>query len=296
MNISHAKAIRGLSIAVIVISGITLLCCIIGLFCIAIGSVALDEYGTNAIRHAHDLDYYSYSYGFDDDDIVDLSHFALAVGGAGVIWEILTCAVSLVAGIIGLRKADQAEKLGSVFGWGIAGAVAAILGGRIITCVLLVISAIFAHKDKEAALAGIYSSAPYAQPQMPPTYGQAAYGQQTVYGQGASYGQGAPQPQAQPATPYGQPQAQPATPYDQAYTQPTAYAQPATPYGQSYGEQAAYAAQAQPVAQPAVEPQVAVQTQPVSPAPQAQPAAEPAPQAQPTADSATPAQSNAESK
>lgn len=293
MQNEHTKAIRGLNIAVIVMSALTICGLLIGAVALGLGTAALNEYGPDAIQysqnhpdhsmaaHMHD-DYYDVDVDIDADDLMGLANFGMAAGFAGIGWELVTCVATLIAAIAGVRHADKREKLGLLFGWGIAGAVAAFLGGRIITCVLMVISVVFAQKDKNAPEAawraaqngGAYGGVPvYGAP----TYGTPAYGQ--------PYGQ---QGYAQPV--YGQP-VQPAPQYAQTYCQPesvapqaqgTAPAQPyaAPAYGQPQAAQpAAVAPQAQPVA--AAEPQA--QAQPEQPAAAAQPQA-----AQPATD--TPAQ------
>ena len=161
MQTNHAKIIRGLSIATVVLSAIAIAGCVIGLFALGAGGVAANEYGLDAVHYSQnhvdgsfathwDDGYHHGSYALSDDDLMGLLNFGLIVGAVAVVWELLCAAVSLVAGIMGIRGANVKARLGGVFGWSIAGAVAAFLSGRIVTCVLLVIAAVYASKDKNA--------------------------------------------------------------------------------------------------------------------------------------------------
>lgn len=246
MQTDHAKTIKGLSIATIVLSSIAILGCLIGFFALGVGGFAANTYGLDAIHYsqnhvdhsmaAHMGDGYYGSYAFSEDDLMGLLEFALVLGTIGIAWGLLCAIVSLVAGIIGLRGANVPERLGRVFGWGIAGAVAAFLSGRIITCVLLVIAAVYASKDKNAPMLanGTWSqAAPTAQPdgawgaaaQPGATWGAPGYG----YGTGTGYGT---TPGYEQAVGYGAAPSygQPAPEYDQAggYGVASGYSQPAT--------------------------------------------------------------------
>lgn len=161
MQTNHAKIIRGLSIATVVLSAIAIAGCVIGLFALGAGGVAANEYGLDAVHYSQnhvdgsfathwDDGYHHGSYALSDDELMGLLNFGLIVGAVAVVWELLCAAVSLVAGIMGIRGANVKARLGGVFGWSIAGAVAAFLSGRIVTCVLLVIAAVYASKDKNA--------------------------------------------------------------------------------------------------------------------------------------------------
>ncbi|WP_172136272.1 hypothetical protein [Adlercreutzia sp. ZJ473] len=243
MQTNHSKTIKGLSIAVIVFSAISLIGCVIGLFALGVGGAFVNEhsseifgYSLGHVDHAmpaHGYDAYHDGY-LDERELMGWTNFGLIMGAVTLVWGILCAAVTLAAGIIGLRGADVREKLGRVFGWGIAGAVAALLSGRVITCVLMVIAAVYANKDKNAP-------AEYGAAQ-----GYAAPGAMPGHGAPVGYpapGYGAPEyGQPQPAQPYAQPAPQP-TSYQQAYGVPQPVAQPA----------------AQPYAQPVAQPQPAPQ-------------------------------------
>lgn len=198
MQTDHSKAISGLSIAVIIISALTLACCIIGWIFVAMGGSIFNQVGPAAIDDAmrgYGSGHYHGEYNdLSTSDIMALGNLGIMVGGAALIWEAAMCVVSLVAGVLGMKNARNREKLGGVFGWSLAAAICSLLSGRLITMALLIIVTVFAHKDKNA---------PAWQPQ--PYYGQAPQAQQP-------YGQPAAQPMQQP---YGQPAAMPVQPYGQ---------------------------------------------------------------------------------
>lgn len=143
---------------------------------------------------------------------MSLGNLGLIVGGAALIWEALMCLVSLIAGILAMKNAAKPNKLGAVFGWCLAGAICAFLSGRIITMVLLIIMAVFASKDKNAAVQAAIQGAPMGQP----VQGAQPMAQQQAYGQ--------PMAQQQPVT------------YDQAPQQDQGFGQPVAPGQQVFGQ------------------------------------------------------------
>ncbi len=280
MQGKHTNTIRGLGIAAIALSAVTLLGC---LFC----AVVLGLTGSVFDGALMESLAYEFSYGYHDpllaEGVGSIIGLTLGLIGLVVGWEVLTCVVTLIAGILGVRHAADPAKLGGVFGWSIAGAVAALLGGRLIAMGVLIALAIFVKRTQDAASVAHWQNVAaqqgqpyghniYAQPAPTPQYVQQYAPQQAVPAQ--------PMPQqAVPAQ-----QAAPAS-YQQAYATQPAAAQPVTaqPMPQQAAPasyQPAYAAQpveAQPAAAPVAEPQPAVQAQPADP----QPVAAPQPEAQP---------------
>lgn len=205
MQTSHARTIRGLSIAVVILSVLSILGLIFSLAFIGVGGAAL---GSEEVRGAAsyslsmdpDSAYTMEQLGITEDDAFGMLGFLLGLGAVYVFWGIICSIVTLIAGIIGMRNYDKTDKLGKVFGWSIAGAVMAFLYGNIITLVLLIIAAVCASKDRKASTA-------------------------IPYGQPASY-YSAPQPYAAPQPPYGAPQQpyaapqQPQQPYAALQQQP----------------------------------------------------------------------------
>lgn len=198
MQNNHASAIKGVNIAVIVFAAIAILACFVGFALAGIGGSAINQYGYHlfdeALTSHHELERELAASGITvtgditGTDVVNSLNFALALGMFGIGWELISAVVTLVAGIMGVRGASRREKLGGVLVWSIVGAVVALLGGRIITCILLIISAVLAGMDKRAY------AIPYGQPTAQP-YGQPAaqpYGQPTAQ----------PFPQTPQASPY----------------------------------------------------------------------------------------------
>lgn len=228
----HEKAIRYLGIAVVVISALALIGVIIGFILMAVGQAALNAYGPDLIQQGYSYGHVHHGSGYYGElsagDAMGLANFGMGLGYAALVWELVTAVVSLIAGILAIRGAADRDKLGSVFGWGIAGAIAAFLGGRLVTCVLMVIVAVFASKDKSAPAwpqAGYVAGAPgygAVQPQAPAAGGWAA--------PAAGYGAVAAQA-ATPSAPAVDPQAQAyQTAYQQSYGAPVAAAQPSVGY------------------------------------------------------------------
>lgn len=189
------RIVRGLSIAVIVLSSIAVVGCVLSFLALAFGGWVLNDpsfFNSAYIEYHNDPEFMNAldSSGFTTDDAIGLTMLGLGILGFGVGWVCLCAILSLIAGIIGVRNYGKPEKLGSAFVWAIVGAIASLLSGRFITMILLIISAVYLNKIKNA------SANPYGQAQ--PVYGQPYPGQQPGYGYGTPvYPQ---QPQA-PATP-----------------------------------------------------------------------------------------------
>lgn len=249
MYAKNAANIKGLGIAAVVLSIAILLCC---LLCFALIGVTGAVFGDGAFadRLAHELNH-GYGYDYFDGYGMSLGIMSLALSITGILvgWELIGCLVSLVAGIIAIRGSNNIAKYGSIFCWSIAGAVAALLGGRLITMGLLIVAAVFANKDKSAAETAQYNqgNATFTQP----GYVQNSVSQDPFY---TAYGVGHAQPQAAPA----QGVAVPPSYQQQTYPQP--YPQPTAGYQQTYCQPVASEPVAtQAVAEPAIEAQVAAE-------------------------------------
>lgn len=181
MQQDHTKAIKGLSIANIVISALVIVLCICGMFFISIALSVAGDYVTNYSDY-YDL-YSEYDYYYYNSTISDSDSILLASGiiNALFVWEIICAIVTMVAGIIGLRNADDKSKLGLVFGWSIAGAIVGFIGMGIVVVILFTITAVFASRDKQlyaynayAPQNAYYQSAQGYQPQGSAPAGQNA--------------------------------------------------------------------------------------------------------------------------
>lgn len=168
MQQNHAKALKGLSIAVIILSALALLGCIIGIvFTMVAGSIAT-TYAPQYLDSYYDGDYgSSYELAQDAEDAMAMLALAGIVGAGLLGWAILCSVVTLIAGIVGLRNAANPAKLGSVFGWSVAGAIVGLIGGGFVTMVLCIIMAVFANKDKQLVESGLYGYAAYPAGAMP---------------------------------------------------------------------------------------------------------------------------------
>lgn len=261
MRPQHATLIRGLCIATLVFSALTILTYIVTLFTVGIGGSLWNEYGTDAITYSYNTHDNSLAGNMDvngltEDDLMGFGNFIWTLLSVLSVWGLVTAVVTTVASIIGIIGAPDRDKLGRVFVWSIVGAVAAFLSASFITAVLFVIAAVFARKDKNA---------PVFDPAAQPAYGQAAYAQGYVgYTQvpgGATYAQAGYQTgYAQPgvhntyAAGYGAPQP-PANAYERTYSTPqqpvNAFAaQPAAAESAAQAEAAPASQTAQPGTQP----------------------------------------------
>lgn len=160
MNTSHAKAIKGMSIANIVLASLGIIGILIAWAMLGVGGAAINDSG------------YDYFYT-DEGYIIEMSDINMLLGmlGGFIFWGFACLVLVLIAGIMGVRGANKPEKLKSVMVWNIVGAVASFLGAGIISLVLCIVVAVFANKDKK-----LYAMAsPYAAPVCnAPTYGAPA--------------------------------------------------------------------------------------------------------------------------
>lgn len=229
---SDAKTVRGLSIATVVLSALSILAALLGLAAMAaFGAVANDpsfiaefqnelQGSAQGNTNYFDDDYYYYQ-ELGNMDASFLISTILGLGVFAMVWGLVCSAVPLVSGILGIRNCAKHEKLNSTFVWAIVGAVTSLLMGNLITMALLIISAVYLNKLKKAPAEPPYGSAS----QQPYGYGQ-PYG----YNPQQPYGNAPQQPASFQQPPYGQP-----GPYNQ---QPAPWQQPATPNQQAPYENA----------------------------------------------------------
>lgn len=217
MQESDISVVRGVSIASIVLSVLAILGCVAVIALSAgLGAVASDP--SNFDGYVEYRDELGATNGIDaqyDMTPEETSAFVSAVFGfisafSGV--GLVLCVISLIAGIVGVRNCRNPQKVGKVFGWSIAGAICSILMGRVVSCVLLIVNAVYSNRLKKAAQNPIA----YAQP----AYGAAApqgYAQQPAVGYAPQQGgmaSGAAQPvmPQQPTQAYAQPASAPVQP------------------------------------------------------------------------------------
>ena len=151
MRNAHAGAIKGLSIATIVLSALGILGAILVMvFSGVLGAVMLDSGVAYHFEYNADGSITGGGTSLDPDEAFFISMLMMLIGGGLGIWVLVCCIVGLIAGIFGTMHAANPQKLGFVMGWAIAGAILSFLGGNIVTVVLLVIVAVFANSDKRA--------------------------------------------------------------------------------------------------------------------------------------------------
>lgn len=155
MQTNHASALRGLSIAVVIISGLAILACLICVVFVGAGGSYLANLSPEMWEYyLYDGDYYSYDYyGIDGSDMGALVALMVALGGVMMSVALVFTLPALIAGILGLRNYQNPAKMGLIFGWSLAGAICALLSGNMVTMVLLIIMCVFAYKDKQLASA-----------------------------------------------------------------------------------------------------------------------------------------------
>ncbi len=232
MQRNHAKAIKGMSIACIALSGVIIFICVIGIAMMSvmgpfIQDALADYYGYGYDGYGSIYGAYSLGahYGSGDfpgyyDYYDDYAAYQLAVSIINIFLGLAIVAegVVLAAGIIVLRNHNKPEKFNLVFGWSIVGAVLGFFCSGVIQGVLFIIIAVFVNSDKKLYRAGMYYPAagayvvPVAAQPVPPVSPMQVPGQPVPPAQ----------PMAQPAAP------QTAQPQPVAYV-PAGVAQPSIP-------------------------------------------------------------------
>ncbi len=204
MQTSDMKVVRGIGIANVVISAIALAFHLLVVACLILGFAGLLD-PSIAASFAREINasgtFYDYSGSayLTTDDVVGLT---IGMLGAFItvfgVLAVLTL-FCLIAGIKEMRGGKNIDRIGSAFGWSIAGAILAFCGGgfSMISMVLFIIGAIWANKARKIP------AIPYGQPQpgYAPSYQQAGF--QPPYGQPMPGQQGYLPPQGY--APQGQP-------------------------------------------------------------------------------------------
>ena len=158
MQTSHAGLIRGLSISTVVIS----------LLCILLLSTALAIFGlAGAIMDNPDArSQLTYELALNPDEMQTLESLGIPASDPAVLVEwiiqtlgvvvgVLTAAhvIVLIAGIMGIRGARHADKLGTLFVWMIVAAVASLVGCNPVLLVLTIIIAVLVAGERGVAAA-----------------------------------------------------------------------------------------------------------------------------------------------
>lgn len=168
----HAETIRGMGIAVTVLSAAGLALCLLCLLLMGLtgaffDSSLLDMTASELARSGAFDDLYGYGYGGYGASGAELSGilgFLLIIGGVLLGWEGITCILTLVAGIVAMKHAAKSDALNKIFVWSIVGAVAALLGGRLVTMALLIATAALSNSDRNAMQTAQWQAQGFASP------------------------------------------------------------------------------------------------------------------------------------
>ncbi len=177
MQESDISVVRGVSIAAIIFSvlEIVLFILLTGLFVwlsVVASNASYFEWYVDTrddLGMTHGIDAY---YGFDAETTSDWVSGLFGIFGILMAVGIVFCVVSLLAGIMGVRNCRNPQKVGMVMGWSIAGAVCSILSLRVVTCILLVVNAVYASRLRRAS----QNPAVFAQNQNPAAYPPPGWG------------------------------------------------------------------------------------------------------------------------
>lgn len=223
MQLKHAGSTRGIGVAVVALSAAALALCLLCAVGVGLTGAFFDSsLPYEMARSGAFEDVYGYSYGgygISSAEVYGVVEFMLIACGILLGWEGITCVLTLIAGILAMKRSAQAEKLDRVFVWGIVGAVAALLGGRLITMTLLIVVAVFSNSDRNAAQTaqrqaqgptGFAAGSTPASTEAPAGAAAQAQGQSQTYTQAYA--------PTQPSEPKTYPQ--PSQAYQQAYGQP----------------------------------------------------------------------------
>lgn len=161
------KTIRGLSIAVTIFAGISIvlafgLAALTGLLAVGMSDDDFINYSNSGRSTSISIDDLDLSpselrelreLGIDVDDFeIDIPEAQAVAGimvillGIGSFGGIVVGAITLVAGILGILRWRRPDKMQAVFVWAIVGAVFSFFIGRIVSLVLLIILAVEAYK------------------------------------------------------------------------------------------------------------------------------------------------------
>ena len=123
MQDSNARTVRGIGIAVVILSALALI--VFGLGAIAVG--ALGAFVSDPSLYGDGISINGYDHGYYDslsaEEAAGLMSGSMLLVTWLFVWGALCAAVSLVAGILGIRVPTHPDKSGSAFGWSIAGAI-----------------------------------------------------------------------------------------------------------------------------------------------------------------------------
>lgn len=167
MQSNSARVLRGLSIAIIVISIIAILAnLVMGVATGGLGALAANPDVQASASGSFSADPETQAamdeLGMTEQDAMNLTGGLFVLGGVYLVAVAVLTVFNLIAGIMGLRGGKRPEKAGSAMAWMIVSAIISLFGMNIVLLVLSIIGAVFASKTKKEAFANF---APYGGPQ-----------------------------------------------------------------------------------------------------------------------------------
>lgn len=197
---SDLRVIKGVNIAVIILSGIGLLGAVISAIVSVVGHGYLYSPEFQSLLYSlFEEDFDPGTSGLTSDDAANmttlLSSVTIVIFIVMSILGVIVKGVLIAAGYFGLKTASEPSCAKSSFVWAIVGAVLAGFCGSFVSMVLFIVSAVYLNKlrrtDEPSAFTGStapYYSVPYQQVPYQPLYNNPP-----VYPQAAGYATAVPQ-------------------------------------------------------------------------------------------------------
>lgn len=150
MQNSHAKAIRGLNIAVLVLALIGLVGCAIALVGLILGSTfAMIAFPFEIFGNSVNV----YGSPFSNSDalgVAGLTGIGFIIGVFSIVFSSAATIFYAIVGYTCMKSYEDYDKYGLLFGLSLAGAIVSLVFGSFITLILLIISTVFIGMDKKA--------------------------------------------------------------------------------------------------------------------------------------------------
>lgn len=154
MQSNSARTLRGVSIAIMVISIIALVISVLmGFLFGGLGAVSTDPELASSMTMSVEADDATMQsleeLGLSAEDAPMLLSVFLGFGAGVFAIAAIFCVLSLVAGIMGKKAAVDPAKAGTAMVWMVVSAVVSLLCGDLIILVLSIVGAVYANKVKQ---------------------------------------------------------------------------------------------------------------------------------------------------
>lgn len=158
MQPKSARALRGLSIAIVIIAIIAIISnLLLGIGTGAVGGVAANPDVQASVAGSLSADPDTQAtlnqLGMTETDAMNVTSSLFILGGVYMLVVAVLTILNLIAGIMGMRGAKNPAKAGGAMGWMIVGAIVSLFCMNIVLLVLSIIAAVFASKTKKEAFA-----------------------------------------------------------------------------------------------------------------------------------------------